>query len=845
LFSLFFLLILSLWLPAQVSLEYYLPDGTSYDPAIPTPEEVLGYQVGEWHVSHDKLVQYMTTLAAFSDRMSIDTIGFTYERRPLLHLTVSSPANHQRMEEIRTQHLQLTDPENSEELNINEMPVVVWLGYNIHGNEASASNSALLVAYHLAAYQGEEMEEMLDNMVVILDPCFNPDGLQRFATWVNSHRGIKVLNADPNSREHNEAWPRGRTNHYWFDLNRDWLPVQHLESQARIARFHHWKPNYLTDHHEMGTNSTYFFQPGIPSRNNPLTPQNTFTLTYKMAEYYAAALDEIGSLYYTEESFDDFYYGKGSTYPDVNGAVGILFEQASSRGHVQESDNGLLDFPFTIRNQLATSLATLQGTFDLRTDLLEHQRNFYQTAIESAQKDPNQAYMFAAAKDEQRTHQFIQMLLRHQVEVYGLNQTLTVNGRSFGAGEAFVVPFEQPQYRLVEAMFGKVTTFQDSLFYDVSAWTLPLAFDLPYEAVGAKAFSSKLLGDRLTVAPTFTSKEVDATYALAFEWYHYSAPALLNQIVSNGIRAKVATQSFTHQDGRAFEPGTVVVPLENQHLSAEDLRTKIQAWANQFEVPLFGFPSGNTAGTRLGSGSFRSLKDPKVVILADGDISSYEVGEVWHLLDYRMEMDVTILPVDRVGRMDLSRYGTIVMVGGGYRSLDGNVANKISEWTSGGGTLIAYKSAINWLKKHSLSNISFKSAEKSPALADMAYADRSKVRGAQVTGGAIFQAELDRTHPLGYGYEQDQIAVFRNSNLFLSPIENTLQQPLRYTEEPLLSGYVSEENLEALKGSAVIQVERRGRGHVIAMTDNPNFRAFWYGTNKLFLNAVFFGPVIQ
>jgi hypothetical protein len=311
-----------------------LPDSLTYDPNIPTPESVIGHEVGKWHVTHDKLVLYARSIAKISPRFKIEEHGKTYEDRPLLLLTITSPKNQNRLREIKAEHAKLSDPNQSNSLNISQMPAVVYMGYSIHGNEPSGSNASLLAIYYLAAAQGENIEKLLENTVILLDPSFNPDGLNRFASWVNMHKS-KNLVTDPQNRELNESLPSGRTNHYWFDLNRDWLPAQHLESQARLKKFHEWKPNILTDHHEMGTNSTFFFQPGEPTRINPLTPQKNRELTAKIAKFHASFLDRIGSLYYSQEDYDDFYYGKGSTYPDINGAVGILFEQASSRGHAQ------------------------------------------------------------------------------------------------------------------------------------------------------------------------------------------------------------------------------------------------------------------------------------------------------------------------------------------------------------------------------------------------------------------------------------------------------------------------------------------------------------------------------
>ncbi|MDR9410297.1 MAG: M14 family zinc carboxypeptidase, partial [Balneolaceae bacterium] len=377
---------------SQADLDYYLPDDIEFDPAIPTPEEVIGHQVGEWHVTHDKLVSYMYAIAEASDRVTIEEYAKSYEDRPLLILTITSPGNHAQIDEIKENQLALTEPDQSGDVDIENQPVVVNIGNSIHGNEPSGSNSSMLTAYYFAAAQGERVEEILDDAVLLLDPSFNPDGLNRFATWVNMHKSITTT-TDPADREYNERWPSGRTNHYWFDLNRDWMPVQHPESRGRITKFHEWRPNILTDHHEMGSNSTFFFQPGIPSRTHPLTPQINQDLTGQIAEFHAEALDEIQSLYYSKESFDDFYYGKGSTYPDLFGTIGILFEQASSRGHAQETDHGVLEFPFTIRNQFTTALSTVDAAVALRTDLHEYRRDYYRDVREEASNADAKAFV--------------------------------------------------------------------------------------------------------------------------------------------------------------------------------------------------------------------------------------------------------------------------------------------------------------------------------------------------------------------------------------------------------------------------------------------------------------------
>ncbi len=831
-------------LAQEVSSDYYLPQNVRYNPAIPTPASVLGYEVGEWHVSHDKLVEYMKALAAASDRVQLEQYGSTYEQRPLVLLTISAAENLARTEEIKARRQVLTHPRRQGTVNLDEMPAVIYMGFSIHGNEPSGSNAALLTAYYLAAAQGEEIEKKLKEVVVLLDPAFNPDGMNRFASWVNSHRG-KNLSSDPFNREQNEAWPRGRTNHYWFDLNRDWLPAQHPESQARLQKFHEWKPNILTDHHEMGTNSTFFFQPGIPSRNNPLTPENNYTLTAAIARYHAQALDSIGSLYYTKEDFDDYYYGKGSTYPDVNGAVGILFEQASSRGHAQESDHGVLTFPFTIKNQFNTTLSTFQAAYELRDRLLSHQKEFYQNALAEAAKDNEKAYIFGSPEDPVRAYQLAELINRHDIQIHRPASDLSINGEEFKKESSYVIPLAQAQYRLIKAMFETRTSFQDSLFYDISTWTLPLAFNLPYAALTSRTVKGAI--GQAVETPEFPTGEVkggQSKYAYLFEWDGYYAPRALHRLFKAGLRPKVSNEPIT-TSAHTFGRGSILVPVQNQEIPADSIFSLMQTIARQDGIDVYNTASGLTEGISLGSPSFSNLEQPKVALLVDNGVSSYDAGEVWHLLDQRYNMSPTLLPVNNLLRADFSRYNTLIMVDGNYGSLDQQAQDKLKDWLRKGGTIVALQGAGRWLTNNGLSRVNYKSNPQPDSLPALAYGDLSNARGAQVIGGAIFNATLDLTHPLAYGYNKENIALFRNSEDFIAPALSGYANPVRYTSKPLLSGYISKPNLEALENTAAVQVSALGQGRIITFSDNPNFRAFWYGTNKLFMNSIFFGPVIS
>lgn len=849
LFSLFFGLMVHAQVlnPKPVTLDYFLPDGVTYSEEIPTPKDVLGAELGEWHVRHDQLVHYMYAVAEASDRVTITEYARTYENRPLLMLTITSPGNHENMDEIKKEHLKLADASVSDDLDLTSMPAVVTMSYSVHGNEASGANASLAVVYHLAAAQGNEINELLENTIILIDPSINPDGLNRFAHWANIHKSKNVLVTDPQSREFDENWPGGRTNHYWFDLNRDWLLMQHPESQGRVAKFHEWLPQILTDHHEMGTNSTFFFQPGIPSRTHPITPQRNQDLTGAIAEYHADALDNIQSLYYSEESFDDFYYGKGSTYPDVNGSIGILFEQASSRGNAQESVHGILEFPFTIRNQFVTSLSTLNAALSLREELLANTREFYREAAEEAGDAAIKAYVFGEDSDQARTNHLAEMLTRNQIEVYELARDF----EDFEAGKAFVVPTNQRQYKLITALFERRTEFADSLFYDVSAWTMPYAFNLPFAELN-RDFNENLLGNVFSldqVTPEGQLVGNKAKYAYAFEWDEYYAPRALYRLLAHGVRAKVAARPFKSvitNGAKDFDYGTILIPMGIQD-HPDKVHQIIQTITKEDGLTVYQLPTGLTpSGMDLGSNNFENLRDPKVAIIGGSVTSSYEVGEVWHLLDQRYHMPATILEYDELDRADLDRYN--VIISSGY-SMSDDAAHNLKQWVEAGGTLIAYRNALQWVKSQSFANISFAEADDSSSeeseVKTRPYVKQSQDRGAEFIGGTIFNAILDLTHPLGYGYNEDEITVFRNTTTFMEKGENHYSTPLYYTDEPLASGYISDENLEQIKGTAAIVVNRLGSGRVITMTDNPNFRAFWYGTNKLFANAIFFGHTIS
>jgi Zinc carboxypeptidase len=785
---------------------------------------------------------------AAPDRVKLETMGFTYEGRPQVLLIITSQKNQQRLADIRQQHLLLSDPSKSASVNIDNMPIVVWIGHSIHGNEPSGANASLLTAYYLAAAQGKNIDELLNNTVILFDPSFNPDGLQRFSTWANQHKS-KNLVTDPNSREFNEVWPGGRFNHYWFDLNRDWLPAVHVESQNRLQWFHKWKPNILTDHHEQTSNATFFFQPGVPSRVNPLTPEKNQELTAKLGKYHAKALDKIGSLYFTKENYDDFYYGKGSTYPDINGAIGILFEQASSRGHAQETVNGILRFPATIKNQFVTALSTLEGANNLRKEFLSWQKTFYADAIQQASKANTQAYIFGSGSDKNITQQFVTMLLRHQIEIFKPKNNITANGKIFKTDEAFVVPMNQPQYKLLQTIFEKTLNYKDSLFYDITAWTMPLAFGLHYSELNAAQYNNNLLGEKIAAANTITGfiNGEKTNYGYLMEWNELTAPGALYELQKNNLITKVAAAKFEIPIGgtnKNFNAGTVFIPAQNQPVDATALFSLLEGIAKKYSITINAVQTGNAvSGIDMGSRKFIALTKPNIAMITGAGVSATDAGEIWHLLDQRMNIPATHLEPAIFNRVDLNKYNTLIMAAGSYIDLN---KEKLKTWVSNGGNLILLEEAVQWASVNGINNVTLKKV-KAPvdSTKRMAYAEGEEIDGAQQMNGAIFSADADLTHPLAFGYTEKAVSLFKANRVYMEKSKNPYASPFCYKENALQSGWLSKENKEAIKNSAAVIVNTLGSGRIINIDNNPNFRAFWLGGTKLMMNAIFFGKIIE
>jgi hypothetical protein len=831
---------------AQEPLSYFLPDDVTYNKNVPTPEEYFNQQMGQWHLTHDQVLNYMKEIASVSERAVIREYARSYENRPLVHLIFTSEQNQKKLDELKELHINYSQP--GENITLENVPLVVNLGYGVHGNESSATNSSVLTAYYLAAAQGEKIDRLLESTIILVDPCLNPDGFVRHSTWANMHQSITDVTS-PDSRQFREVWPGGRTNHYWFDLNRDYLLLVHPESRGRVAAFHEWKPNIVTDHHEMGANSTFFFQPGVPSRNNPLTPEENYRLTYEIAKYHAEFLDEIGSPYYMEEQFDDYYFGKGSSYPDVNSSVGILFEQAGFRGRIRETTNGVKTLAFGIKNQFTVSLSTLEAAMNLKEELLQFQKEFYTEALELADKDEVKAWIFGDENNRQTTLNFVDLLNQHQIQVYQNEQEYTSGGKTFKPGFSFIVPKKQPQYRLIKSIFEITTEFADSTFYDVSTWTFPFAFNLPFAKITPLRNVQLSENQAKTEMPEGKVFGGKSSLAYLFKWNEYATPEALFQLQNKGLMTKVATDEFTFLvDGKEenFTYGTILVPATGQEMDEEEIFSLVTSVAQQSGIDFYGLETGLASkGIHMGSGSFVSLEKPEVLMLIGGSVSSRDAGEIWHLFDQQYKIPVTLAEGDNLGSINLNRYNTLILPAGSYRELSNAASEKIKRWTEEGGTLITIKNAASWATRNDLGKIQFKKSIEPDTTLQLNYADRSKEYSMNAIAGAIFKTEMDITHPLCYGYLQRELPVFKSGNSVAESLKTKYAEPVKFSSEPFLSGFVSDKNLERLKNTPVVSVQSVGSGKVISYHESMTFRGIWLGTNKLFMNSVFFGKTIR
>ncbi|TGY87937.1 carboxypeptidase [Marinicauda algicola] len=831
-------------------IETLLARDVRYDAAIPKPEAVTGFAVGEIISTPEMLHAYARAVDAASDRVSVEVIGHSHFGRPILRVTTTSPENQARLEEIRQAHLALSDPQANATV-AEDMPVVVQITHGVHGSESSGYDSSAPLLYYLAAAQGAEIEALLDTTVIHQIILINPDGANRFAEYINMHHAERAV-ADPQHREHTSSWPWGRMNHYWFDLNRQWLPVTQPEAVALVEATHHWQPNVAADLHEMGPDSTFFFSPGPLDGLHPLLSQEALQLNLRMSEVLQRQLDQEGALYVSEEVFDDFYLGYGSSYPGLLGGIPYLFEQSSVRGLIQETEHGTLRYDDKVGQQARTAIALIESSHAHRRELLEHQRAFYRESQRLAAQNPVNAYVFTS-HDRGRLAEFLDMLAVHRIEVRELAQPVNAGGVRYAPGEAFVVPLAQPNYRVVEGLFETRIIEEKSAFYDVSGWTQPLAYDLDYAPLRGGLFGGNVAGEPLEGFERAAPAPDESGVAYLLDWNAFHAPRAAYRLLENGLRVRVIPDRIeieTTQGSIELAPGTLIVPVAGQTLSAQEIHALMERAAAEDGVRVHAAATSYTAtGSDLGGFNVAEVERPDILLVTGEAVSAYDAGEMWHLLDHEMHMHVSMIDAGDLARADLSRYSHILLPDGRYDALAEPLKTALGDWVSEGGVLIATRGGAVFAAEQGLSSAELVDAAEAPETEGeepvrdpLDYSEIELWEVEHDISGALLAAEIDISHPLGFGYRDEALPVHKIGTRAFALSDNRFAAPLRYAERDLLlSGYASERNREGLAGQGAVHVQRKGRGSVILFADNPYFRAYMLGSSKMLMNAIFFG----
>ena len=820
-------------------------------PDVPTPQSVLGFEVGEQYADWNDVLKYMEALQKHSDRVKIEVMGTTYQHRPIIQVTISSPENMKRLDQIKKEHLQLTDASISPKADVSRMPVVVNLSHSMHGNEASAVNSALATAYFFAASDDANIKELLNNTVIVMAPGLNPDGINRFASWVNTTHSYHDV-ADLSSREFRETWPSSRTNHYWMDCNRDWLMCQHPEGQTAVKIYLDWMPNVVADLHEQGGDSKgFYFSPGHPHRTHPLTPQQNQQLTSAITNSTAYALDDIGTLYYSKEGYDDFYVGKGAAYPDMQGSIGILYEQVASRGYLRPTSTGLMPFYQTVRNQAYAAISTVYASYLMKDELLDYQRNFYLNSAKQAAKDAVKGYVFNSQGRKGIEYYFLRNMKHHDIEVYKLKKDVTLNGKSFDSDDSYIIPMNQRFYTKIKSMWENMTEFQDSLFYDISTWTFPHAFNLQYAETST---TSGLVGDKVEKLEFQKGGIVGGktNYAYVFENKELFSHNLMADLLRKGIYVRISKRPFSHTENgntRNYGYGTAIIQIQNQPVDADGIYQIIQESAERNGIEVHAFHSGLMNDLDLGTPNNKLIQMPKIAMIVGRGMGIPDNGEIWHMLDQRFGIPPTLIEFTTLHSRDLSAYNVIILANGSpTEPLSPAALPKLKEWVENGGTLITTGSAYKLTNKAKITDFKTlaqgKKKEKAEGNTHIEYKPyHNTAKAKSGIEGVIFNCHLDITSPLGYGYENPNVAIMKNGTTVMDFSQIKGSSPMQYTKQPYLSGCASTENIKRIANAPASIITECGKGNVIWFADDLNYRSYWFGGTKIFMNAIYFGQL--
>jgi hypothetical protein len=825
-----------------------LPLGSHAQPAetLQSPTTFLGYGPGEQFTPHHRVVDYVRHVAEHSPRVTHRRYGTSVEGRPLLLATITTPNNQNRIETLRRDNLKRAGVAEGEPQG--EPTALVWLSYGVHGNESVSTEAALRTLYALGNPQNTRTGGWLDNTVVLLDPVLNPDGRARYVQWYKRMVGDRA-NARPAAREHHEPWPGGRTNHYYFDLNRDWAWGTQPETRHRLEAYHRWMPHVHVDFHEMGVDDPYYFAPaGEPFHENLTEWQIDFQFTIgrNNAEYF----NENGWLYFTEEVFDLFYPGYGDTWPLFNGAIGMTYEQGGSgrAGRaVITAEGDTLTLTERLRHHHTTGLSTVEATAANHERVVRKFAGYHA----SVQNDPPGEYQTYVVQRDAQGHRLSALathLDRQHIRYGYATESRTVQGRSYRTGDTLraqiqqgdlIVNAAQPKGRLAKVLLEPETTITDSLMYDITAWGLPYAYGLEAYALPERVTPDV---DTMPIPDLSPASDASSPYAYVTPWTSRADARFAAALLDENIRVRFATEAFT-VDGRTYEPGTLVVTRAANANRTRRFDATVRRLGQAHDQSLHAVTTGFTEeGPDFGSDNFGFVDAPHVAALSGPPTTSYRLGEVWHFFDRQINYPVTLLPASDFEASMLDDVDVLVLPGGQYGDwLTDARAEALTEWVRRGGRLLSMGDANNALADrapYALTRRDAASPDTTTAEAPTPYAAQTREQLAGATPGSIHRAWLDDSHPLGFGIEPPYFTLKRNDAAFAYLDDGQTVGALQ-TPTPV-SGFMGHEAQETVDETLLFGTQPIGDGQATYFMDNPLFRGFWYNGQVLFANAVFF-----
>ena len=807
---------------------------TCVNAQLQSPEQFLGYKLGEQFTPHYRVMDYYDHVTSELSNVQSFSYGETYEHRPLRVVFFSSESNMENLEQIREDNLRRAKLlDGTPATNV----PIIWLSYNVHGNESVSTEASMATIYELLRPDGDK-GAWLDKVVVAIDPCINPDGRERYVNFYNQY-GNKDYNPDPNSREHVEPWPRGRANHYLFDLNRDWAWQSQVESQGRIKLYNKWLPQVHVDFHEQEVNSPYYFAPAAQPYHELITDwQREYQVM--LGKNHAKYFDEEGWLYFTKEVFDLLYPSYGDTYPTFSGAIGMTYEQGGSGeaglGVITEIGDTLA-LTDRIAHHYTTGLSTIEVSVSNSDKLLSEFANFYNEAV----SNPPGQYKTFVIKGSNHHHKLSDLkkwLDTHGIE-YGTTSAKSLKGFNYktGANTTFsigaddmVISTYQPKSVMTHVLFEPKSKLVDSLTYDITAWSIPYAYDLETYASESRVEVSKA-----QIVDSFKPMQLEGKpYAYLSGWDNLADVRFLTRILRAGVKVRFTEKAFS-LDGKNYDPGTLIITRRGNESLGEGFDQIMADVSKEQKKNLTPVSTGFVdSGVDFGSNNVHYLKAPKIAMLQGDGVSSLAFGETWHYFERQIDYPVTVLGVDYLEQVDLNQYDALIIQHGQYSGVSEKLLEKINPWIKAGGKLILIQGALNLVSGKE--DFSLKSKSKDSSKTDQSFGDRNRNRMSELVPGAIFRANMDNTHPLGFGYGSSYYTL-KNRNDLYEPLEDGWNVSVVGDGNPV-SGFAGKEIRDNAANSLLFGSENVGRGQVIYLVDNPLSEHFGI-TAKWFLATLF------